>query len=119
LGNARQLGHLLWISTAYDGAGATKTVIVPFSEVRLPRVVLRGWRCSDGAPLRFWFSGGEFPRTANAETGSRRLTIRLAYLSRNNFGVSGYFMFWSAGKWVVEARAGGVARGTVLFDFPG
>jgi hypothetical protein len=119
LGNAHQLGRLLWISTVYDRAGATKTIIEPISRGRVSRAVLRGWRCSDGAPLRFWFSGGPFPRRANAETGSKRLAVRLAYLRANNFGMSGYFMFWSAGKWVVEARQGRAVRGTVLFDFPG
>ncbi len=118
LNNARRLGQLIWISTVYDGAGPTKTVMVPISDGHAPLAVLRGWRCSDGAPLRFWFSGQEIPRPATAETGSKRLTVRIAFLRRNDYGISGYFMFWSAGRWVVEARDRGEALGTVVFDFP-
>jgi hypothetical protein len=127
LNNARRLGHVAWIGgvVASDGYGAVKTAIEPIARSGPAQVVLRGWRCSDGRRLRFWFSDSQLPFSGRgsqselASTGSERLTLRLAYLRRNGFGTVGYFLFSSPGKWVVEARQGRAVRGTVLFDFPG
>jgi hypothetical protein len=127
LNNARRLGNAIWIGgiVASDGYGAVKTAILPIGHGGPTRVVLRGWRCSDGRKLRFWFSDSQLPFSGRgsqsqlASTGSQRLTLRLAYLRRNHYGTVGYFMFSSPGRWVVEARQGRAVRGTVLFDFPG
>jgi hypothetical protein len=120
LNNARRLARLAWISTVYSGAGATKTAIQPIAQKAVSSAALRGWRCSDGAPLRFWFGNRELPQHPTARTGSTRLELRFADALRNHFDWVGYFMFWSPGKWVVEARAPhGRSLGTVLFELAG
>ncbi len=121
----RRLANVLWISAAYQPGYPTKTVIEPNSHGHLPQVVLRGWRCSDGRLLRFWFADAALlPFTHEpagsarlASTGSKRLTLGLARLRRQHFVSVGYFMFSSPGKWVVEARKGSRVLGTAVFDF--
>lgn len=56
LNNARALGNVLWLSTVFYGASApTQVWIEAMRSTTVPRVVLRGWRCSDGRLLHFWF----------------------------------------------------------------
>ena len=56
LNNARALGRVLWLSTVFYGASApTQVWIEAMRSTTVPRVVLRGWRCSDGRLLHFWF----------------------------------------------------------------
>jgi hypothetical protein len=126
--NTRPLGAAGWIGgiVVDEGYGATKTVIQPNWHAHLARVILRGWRCSDGRPLRFWFSprNPQLPFSGRgsveqlASTGSKRLTLRLAYLRWQHFDTVGYVLFSSPGKWVIEARSPSRVLGTVLFDFP-
>ena len=92
---------------------------------RLSHGVLRGWRCSDGRPLRFWFSNGELPFRGRgsieqlATAGSKRLTVRLADLRQRHLFMVGYLLFSSPGRWVVEGQAKGHPQVAALFDFPG
>jgi hypothetical protein len=124
--NTRRLADVLWIGgvVVSQGYGATKTVIEPNRRARLARTVLRGWRCSDGRPLRFWFRNAGLPWSGRgterqlATTGSRGLRLDLARLRAHHWDTVGYVMFSSPGKWVVEARSGRRVLGTVLFDFP-
>ena len=124
--NTRPLGHAGWIGgiVVNQGYGAIKTVIEPLPHGRLAYAVLRGWRCSDGRRLRFWFSSRQLPwqgrGTAEqlATTGSARLTVRLAALRRLRSDTGGYVLFSSPGKWVIEASGEGHVVGTALFDFP-
>jgi hypothetical protein len=123
--NTRPLGGAGWIGgiVAGQGYGAIKAVVQPNRHGHSARAVLRGWRCSDGRPLRFWFSNAQLPFSGRgsveqlASTGSKRLTLRLAYLRRQHFDTVGYVLFSSPGKWVVEARSLGRVLGTALFDF--
>jgi hypothetical protein len=125
--NTRPLGTVGWIGgiVVGQGYGAIKTVVEPNWHSRLGHVVLRGWRCSDGRPLRFWFSDAQLPFRGHgteeqlASTGSKRLTLRIARLRllSHAFAV-GYVLFSSPGKWVVEAQDSGRVVGTVLFKFP-
>ena len=57
LNNVRALGHVLWLGTVFYGASApTQVWIEAWKSTTVPRVVLRGWRCSDGRLLHFWFA---------------------------------------------------------------
>jgi hypothetical protein len=124
MNNARRLGNVLWLSVPWLGVGPTKTAIEPNWRGRLSRVVLRGWRCSDGRPLRFWFSDADLPFRGPgsteqlATTGSKRLMLRLSDLRRQHHFIVGYFLFSSSGKWVIEARHNAHTQATALFDFP-
>ena len=70
LNNARALGRVLWLSTVFYGAEApTQVWIDAWPSTTVPRVVLRGWRCSDGRLLHFWFAPpgpGDYSGTAEA-----------------------------------------------------
>src|SRR5438067_265333 len=56
LNNVRALGRVLWLGTVFYGASApTQVWIEAWQSTTEPSVVLRGWRCSDGRLLHFWF----------------------------------------------------------------
>lgn len=124
--NTRPIRGVGWIGgvVVNEGWGALKTVIQPNWHGRQARAVLRGWRCSDGRPLRFWFSNAQLPFHGRgsvaqlASTGSERLRLRLAYLRGQHLFMVGYVLFSSPGRWVVEATENGRHLGTALFDFP-
>jgi hypothetical protein len=57
LGGARALGRVLWLSPVFLGSAApTQVWINAWQTTTVQRVVLRGWRCSDGRLLHFWFA---------------------------------------------------------------
>lgn len=57
LGGARALGRVLWLSPVFLGTSVpTQVLINAWRSTSVPRVVLRGWRCSDGRLLHFWFA---------------------------------------------------------------
>lgn len=57
LNNVRALGRVLWLGTVFYGASApTQVWIEAWQSTNVARVVLRGWRCSDGRLLHFWFA---------------------------------------------------------------
>jgi hypothetical protein len=57
LGGARALGRVLWLSPVVSGTDVpTQVWIEARTSTTVPRVVLRGWRCSDGRLLHFWFA---------------------------------------------------------------
>jgi hypothetical protein len=124
--NTRPLGGAGWIGgiVADQGFGAVKTVIEPNWQSKLASFVLRGWRCSDGRPLRFWFSNAQLPFHGRgsvqqlASLGSRHLTVRIADLRPGRYDLVGYVLFSSPGKWVVDVQGDERTRATVLFDFP-
>jgi hypothetical protein len=123
LTNARSLGDLLWFAGGGYGEGyPTKTVIAPKAHGRTRRVVLRGWRCSDRRPLRFWYRNaylpfsGQVPDTVLASTGDRGLKVPLRDLRRRREAMTGYLMFSSPGTWIVKAYVGSRAVGAVVFD---
>lgn len=70
LNNARALGRVLWLSTVFYGASApTQVWIEAWQSTTVPRVVLRGWRCSDRRLLHFWFQPpgpGDYSGSAEA-----------------------------------------------------
>ena len=125
--NTRPLGQVGWVGgiVVDQGYGALKTVVEPNWHSHLARVVLQGWRCSDGRPLRFWFSNAQLPFRGRgsveqlATVGRKHLTLRIDRLRRMQHSfLVGYLLFSSSGKWVVEARGGGRVLGTALFNFP-
>ena len=144
LNNARALGHVLWLSTVFYGASApTQVWIEAQQSTTVPRVVLRGWRCSDGRLLHFWFQPpgpGDYSGSAEAVAsqamqqaaraaarlerggGSLTATLRPRDLSQGfpcgatPCATDGAFMFSSPGKWVVQAQQGSNVVGTAVFD---
>lgn len=124
--NTRPLGQAGWIGgiVVARGYGASKTIVEPNWHSGLARVVLRGWRCSDGRRLRFWFSNalpfeGRGSVKQLTTVGSKHLTLWIPRLRRLHHAYAvGYLLFSSPGKWVVEARGGEHVLGTALFDFP-
>ena len=148
LNHARALGRVLWLSTVFYGSKApTQVWIEAWRSTSVPRVVLRGWRCSDGRLLHFWFPpSGPSDYSASAEAvasqaqrqaaraagrlesggGSVKATLRPGALSQGLLcggatpcALEGAFMFSSAGKWVVLAQNGGRVLGTAVFDLHG
>jgi hypothetical protein len=91
-------------------------------------VSLRGRRCADGRPVRFWYRGGVVPLPQNPATAAQlaRAGDRIARLRPGEARPSdpggprtdyrGYILFYSPGHWVVTARQGGRLVGTVIFE---
>ena len=144
LNNARALGHVLWLSAVFYGASSpTQVWIEAQQSTTVPRVVLRGWRCSDGRLLHFWFQPpgpGDYSGSAEAVAsqaqqqaaraaarlerggGSLTATLRPRDLSQGlpcgatPCATDGAFMFSSPGKWVVQAQYGRKVVGTAVLD---
>jgi hypothetical protein len=101
---------------------ATKVLIAAKPHARTRRVVLRGWRCSDLRPLRFWYRDANLPFSGQvsdsvlASTGDLGLEVRLRDMRRHRWQMTGYLMFSSAGMWIVKAYVGSRAVGAVVFD---
>jgi hypothetical protein len=150
LNNARAVGRVLWVNAPIYGNGyPTGSVVGANGATDLSRVVLRGWRCSDGRLLRFWFyfhkgdegadatqespfanHHGPVSSSALASTGTFTLIVRLrslldgslcggAYTHPASCFMQGYLMFSSPGKWVIQAQDGKKILGTAVFDLHG
>jgi hypothetical protein len=148
LNNARALGRVLWLSTVFYGSKApTQVWINAWPSTTVPRVVLRGWRCSDGRLLHFWFAPpgpGDYSESAEAvaSQAQRQAARAAARLERGGGNVTatlrpralgqglpcggatpcaldGAFMFSSPGKWVVQGQQGSKVVGTAVFDLRG
>jgi hypothetical protein len=123
LTNARSLGGLLWFAGGgYRQGYATKLLIAARAHNRTRRVVLRGWRCSDRRPLRFWYRNAYLPFSGQvsdsvlASTGDLGLKVRLRDMRRHRWQMTGYLMFSSPGIWIVKAYVGSRTVGAVVFD---
>ena len=150
LGGARALGRVLWLSPVFLGTDTpTQVWIEARQSTTVPRVVLRGWRCSDGRLLHFWFQPpgpGDYSGSAEAVAsqamqqaaraaarlerggGSLTATLRPRALDQglpcgtrppDVCTTDGAFMFSSPGKWVVQAQQGSKVVGTAVFDLHG
>jgi hypothetical protein len=100
--------------TAYEPGRATKVVIVvarPFSRP----LALRGYRCSDGRPLRFAstypfaLNSTPAPSDVFASAGQETFEIQPSEevapgLIFGPRGAPPYMLFSSPGKWVIELR---------------
>ena len=122
--NAHPLGALLWFAGGdYRHGYATKLLIAAKPHVSTRRVVLRGWRCSDHLPLRFWYRNAYLPFSGQvtdsqlASTGDLGLKVRLREMRRHRWQMTGYLMFSSPGTWIVKAYVGSRAVGAVVFDW--
>jgi hypothetical protein len=124
LTNAHALGSLLWFAGgSYRQGYATKLLIAAKPHGRTQRVVLRGWRCSDRLPLRFWYRNAPPPfsglvsDSVLASTGDLGQKVRLREMRRQRWQMTGYLMFSSPGTWIVKAYVGSRAVGAVVFDW--
>ncbi len=85
-------------------------------------VSLRGWRCSDGKPLRFWYKAGlpfaPIPNAAALEKSGDVLATLEPSGSRDGVpvGYTGYLLFTSSGKWNVSVSQQGHPDADVVFD---
>jgi hypothetical protein len=85
-------------------------------------VTLKGWRCSDGHPLRFWYPRGNqaypvWDPNALETAGERVVTFQaLGTSAASAFG--GYILFTSPGKWKVSIAQGGQHLASVIFVVP-
>lgn len=96
-------------------------------------VTLKGWRCSDGRPLRFWYERGGLPfpvQYARDDAGNLTMVpdVRaietagdpIATLEAPRFPGSGinayggYFLFTTPGKWKVSAFQGDQLLASVI-----
>jgi hypothetical protein len=123
LTNAHPLGDLLWVAGGgYMQGYPTKMLIAARAHERTRRVVLRGWRCSDRRPLRFWYRNAYLPFSGQvsdpvlASTGDLGLEVRLREMRRHRWAMTGYLRFSSSGTWTVNAYVGSRAVGAVVFD---
>ncbi len=116
-------GETTAIVSEYVPGYATKVVIVvarPFDKA----LTLRGWRCSDGLPLRFaWdypFAFGSTPAPSDvfAAVGERAVVIEPMTVVPSS-GVHGakappYLLFASPGKWALQVLEDGSAVGQAV-----
>jgi hypothetical protein len=109
-----------------DNQGLLSPTKVPIViRERLPRpVTLRGWRCADGTPLRFWYRRqGDVPLPRNpASPGElERAGDLVATLSGEPTipgipGYHGYLLFSATGKWVVSVALRGQRVGSFVVN---
>jgi hypothetical protein len=84
--------------------------------------VLRGWRCSDRLPLRFWYRSapppfsGQVADSVLASTGDLAVKVPLRDMRRHRWQMTGYHLFSSPGTWVVKAYVGSRTVGAIVFD---
>jgi hypothetical protein len=101
----------------------TKVPIVIRERLRAP-VTLRGWRCRNGTPLRFWYRpDGSVPLARNPASpeelrraGDLAATLRGEPTIPGIPGYHGYFLFSAAGKWVVSVAVQGQQRGSFVVN---
>ena len=108
---------LLWLGVyPFDPGYPTKMVVMAQARLHKP-VVLRGWSCADGTPLRFWYRDGlpfaQLPVAADElrRTGSLRARFG-PWPARGMHG--GYLMLWRQGRWKIEAYRDGRRVGTAI-----
>jgi len=109
--------HVVWLAVYPFASGSpTKTIVMAQSRLARP-VVLRGWNCASGSPLRFWYREGlpftHLPVTPAElrRTGSLSPTFG-PWPVRGMRG--GYFMFWTTGLWKIVAYRDGRAIGAAV-----
>jgi hypothetical protein len=83
-------------------------------------VTLRGWRCSDGHPLRFWYKSGNqaYPvwnPKALETAGDFVATLEAFGATSGVNAYSGYILFTAPGKWMVSVAQGDQVLGSVVF----
>jgi hypothetical protein len=99
------------------------TKVVIFARRRVPAAVtLRGRRCSDGRPLRFWYGRDAQPFPAlpvseEALAARGDLVLRVPRMPRGA-NTGGYMLFSSAGDWKLTVRQRSRVLGTVIVRLP-
>jgi hypothetical protein len=92
---------------------------VLIGSARPPRtpVTIRGWRCSDGTPLRFWYGGTEaalglrlsgrrYPAAVLERAGRADAYLKPSSSQPGGREWPGYFLFPTAGRYEVKLYAG-------------
>lgn len=111
LASARAVGDVLWISAPYYGNGyPTGSVIGANRSTSLSRVVLRGWRCSDGRLLRFWFY---FYKNRPPEFSSPEQATRQEEPFANHHGPVSSAALASTGTFTVTTRLRSLLDGSL------
>lgn len=107
----------------------TKIVTFVLKRVR-KSLTLRGWRCTDGKPLRFWYGDPKrpnpwppwedtaFPLTQQQLETLGSLTANLpptpGPTKATRYGYGGYILFSSEGDWKIQLRQGSRLVGAFL-----
>jgi hypothetical protein len=83
-------------------------------------VTLKGWRCSDGHPLRFWYEKGKQPdpvwNPKALETAGDRVATLVAHGANSGINAyGGYFLFTTPEKWKVSVFQGDQLLASVVF----
>jgi hypothetical protein len=115
IGRAVPLAGKLWLGLyPYQSGYPTKVVVMAQRKIRVA-VVLRGWNCATGKPLRFWYRernpGAPLSTDALRRRGQLQVTFG-PWEARAMRG--GYFMFWRAGPWKIVAYQRGRPVGTAI-----
>lgn len=96
----------------------TKVLIHAFRAQRGP-ISLRGFRCSDGRPLRFWYERGSLPEQPPMTTQEMQSAgDAVATLEPIPKGTdhTGYMLFSSPGEWVIRVSAEGSSLGHLVVN---
>ena len=118
LGHAVPLRRVLWLAVyPYMSGSPTKTIVMAQGRLVKP-VVLRGWSCSSGSPLRFWYREGlpfaQLPVTAAALRRTGSFSPKFGPWPARRAMRGGYLMFWTTGLWKVVAYQDGRQVGTAI-----
>ncbi len=117
LGHAVRVGKVLWLAAyPFQSGYPTKTIVMAQRRISQP-VVLRGWYCASGSPLRFSYRGGlpfkHVPVTATELRRTGGLSAAFGpWPARAVKG--GYLMFWTTGLWKIVAYQDGRQVGTAI-----
>jgi hypothetical protein len=108
----------------YPDALYPRKVLIFLREPLTAPVTLRGWRCSDGKPLRFWYRGGPVPLPSNPASAKNmatagdlvsKLEATEPPIVSPTLGYPGYILFSAPGRWIVIVEQDGEAVGSSVF----
>jgi hypothetical protein len=101
----------------------TKVLIFLREPLTAP-VTLRGWRCSDGKVLRFWYRDAPIPLASNPASPDELATAGEAVAKLEaieppivspTLGYPGYILFSAPGRWIVAVQRKGKTIGSSVF----
>lgn len=104
----------------YDVHPRPSKVVIRPEKPLVTAVTLRGWRCSDGHPLRFWYrTTGGYPSVVDARAmetvGDLAATLEPAGHDSIPIDYGGYMLFTTPGKWKVSVFQGDQLVASVVF----
>ncbi|MDQ5821256.1 MAG: hypothetical protein M3540_07450 [Actinomycetota bacterium] len=101
-------------------AGFPTRVVIRGRAVRADPLILRGYQCATGLPLRFWYRDAPltfplgFPTTDEALRAKGDFAVRFPATKEIGGAHVGYMLFWDTGNWRFVLSAGRTTVASVV-----